>query len=88
MNVLSYYDPLRALIQNGVRDGFIPARNERLILFVDGPADHDAHDDFDWGVAALEALDGWQAEHRDVYYDWTKRKSGEDLAEGSELAAA
>ncbi|GJE87966.1 lysine decarboxylase, putative [Phanerochaete sordida] len=88
VNVLGYYDPLRELIRNGVREGFIVERNEKLILFVDGPEDHAAHETYDWGKAALEALDGWQAEHREVYYDWTKRKDEKDAGAGSELGAA
>lgn len=85
MNILGYYDPLRQLVRNGVREGFILERNEKLILFVDGPEDHADHEDYDWGKAALEALDSWQAEHREIYYDWTKRK-GE--GEGSPMGAA
>lgn len=88
VNVLGYYDPLRQLIRNGVREGFIQERNEKLIIFVDGPEDHAAHDDFDWGKAALEALDGWQAEHREIYYDWTKRKGEADTRAGAEMGAA
>lgn len=88
MNVLSYYNPLRDLIRNGVREGFIPERNEKLIVFVDGPADHAEHEDYEWGRAALEALDGWQMEHSEIHYDWTKRKGQDDLSNGSEMAAA
>ncbi|EKM56004.1 uncharacterized protein PHACADRAFT_257009 [Phanerochaete carnosa HHB-10118-sp] len=88
VNVLGYYDPLRQLIRNGVREGFIQERNEKLILFVDGPEKHTDHEDYDWGKAALEALDSWQAEHKEIYYDWTKRKDGDDTRLGSELEAA
>ena len=83
----SYYEPLRQLVRNGVEEGFILAQNEKLILFVDGPADPAEHDNFDWGKAALEVLDNWQAEHRSVYYDWTKRK-GEDAEDGDKMGAA
>ena len=31
--------------------------------------------------AALAALDGWQADHREIYYDWTKRKGQDDTRE-------
>ncbi|KZT20267.1 hypothetical protein NEOLEDRAFT_1140975 [Neolentinus lepideus HHB14362 ss-1] len=72
LNVLSYWDPLRALLQNGVREGFIPEKNESLITFVDGPANSEEHLTFDWGKAALEALDGWNREERAGMFDWSK----------------
>ena len=76
LNVRGYYNPLRELIRTGVREGFIAPQNENLVTFVDGPADVAQHGDFDWGAAALEALDGWQPVRRETYYDWTKRKDG------------
>lgn len=88
VNVHGYYDPLRQLIRNGVEEGFIAARNEKLILFVDGPANQDEHETFDWGTAALDALDNWQADHREIYYDWTKRKGQGDTRAGGEMGAA
>ncbi|KAH7925527.1 hypothetical protein BV22DRAFT_1033899 [Leucogyrophana mollusca] len=63
LNVLSYYSMLRELIRNGVREGFIPPQNERLVIFVDGPEDHAEHETFDWGSAALSALDSWHIDH-------------------------
>ncbi|KAG8217237.1 hypothetical protein J3R82DRAFT_5326 [Butyriboletus roseoflavus] len=60
INVFSYYNPLRDLIRNGVREGFIRPENEKLVVFVDGPADHAAHETFDWGQAALDAIDAWE----------------------------
>jgi hypothetical protein len=88
MNVLSYYNPLRELVRNGVEEGFISERNEKLILFVNGPEDHVEHEDYDWGKSALEALNGWQAEHIEIYYDWTKRKGQDDTNDGSHMGAA
>ena len=64
INVLGFYDPLRTLIQTAIIEGFIEPQNECLVLFVDGPpgplyADNEewkrAHEEFDWGMAALEA---------------------------------
>lgn len=81
VNVRSFYNPLRELIRNGVREGFIMPQNERLVLFVDGPEDEAQHESFDWGKAALDALDGWQASERAIYYDWTKRKDGSATSE-------
>jgi hypothetical protein len=58
VNVLGYFDPLRAMIQNAVGLGFIKAQNEKLVIFVDCPPGIDPAA-FDWGAAALSALDGW-----------------------------
>lgn len=88
LNVLSFYEPLRQLIRNGVREGFIAPQNEQLVLFVDGPADQGLHDAFDWGRAALDALDQWQdTRNPSLLYDWTKRQTG-DAVPGEEMGAA
>lgn len=79
---------MRQLIRNGVREGFIAERNEKLILFVDGPENHAEHEDFNWGKAALDVLDNWQADHREIYYDWTKRKGQDDVSTDGALNAA
>ena len=82
LNVLSYYEPLRQLIRNGVQYGFINPRNEQLITFIDCPSDHSEHDSYDWGGAAIEALDKWQAVDRECYYDWSEgRQSGRHQVE-------
>ncbi|KAI9462519.1 hypothetical protein F5148DRAFT_964309, partial [Russula earlei] len=60
VNVLGFFDPLRRLIKGAVDSGFIKGRNENLIVFVDCPPDEDP-DTFDWGTAALSALDSWCA---------------------------
>lgn len=75
INALSYYEPLRQLIRNGVQEGYIHARNEHLITFIDGPSDHSQHDSYDWGRAALDTIDKWQAVDRECYYDWSKSRS-------------
>jgi len=76
-NVLSYFDPLRQLIQNGVKEGFIRPHNAPLITFVDGPADHSEHESFDWGKAVLEALDNWNPnEVVPLGYVWTNGTNG------------
>lgn len=74
--MFNFYDPLRDLIRNGIKNGFIHEKNEQLVLFVEGPADHVEHEDFDWGEAALEALDKWQDVATSHYYNWTLRKDG------------
>jgi hypothetical protein len=58
VNVLGFFDPLRALIKNSIASGFIKERNENLITFVDCPPATDPTS-FDWGAAALSAMDGW-----------------------------
>jgi len=73
LNVLSFYNPLRELIRNGIREGFIKPQNEQLCVFVDGPADHKDHESFDWGQAAVDAIDTWQYDQIQTYpFHWTK----------------
>ena len=60
VNVLGFFNPLRDLIRNGVREGFIQEKSQKLIEFVDGPADHAEHETYDWGKAALRALNEWR----------------------------
>lgn len=80
LNVLAYFDPLRQLIQNGVTEGYINASNE-LVVFVDGPALHEEHENFDWGKAGLEAIDAWQGNHIKGLFDWKLQKDGSSLKE-------
>ncbi|KAH9961070.1 hypothetical protein BC827DRAFT_1132303 [Russula dissimulans] len=58
INVLGFFEPLRGLIKGAVASGFIKGRNEDLIAFVDCPPDADPAT-FDWGTAALDAMDAW-----------------------------
>ncbi|KII89272.1 hypothetical protein PLICRDRAFT_108900 [Plicaturopsis crispa FD-325 SS-3] len=77
LNVLSFWEPLRALIRSGIDAGFIHPRSERIIVFVDGPADHATHENYDWGKAAVEAIDSWVPEDLPTAaYDWSKRVNG------------
>ncbi|KAI0792817.1 hypothetical protein C8Q75DRAFT_731407 [Abortiporus biennis] len=86
LNVNSYFEPLRQLVKNGVRDGFIQAKNEQLIQFVDGPSNLAEHGSFDWGKATVEVLDNWNGTAATVHYDWTKRQGG-DVRKGEEISA-
>ena len=73
-------------MRNGIREGFIQAENENLILYVDGPSNVAEHETFDWGTAALEALDSWTKGYKVVYnYDWTKRQGSQGETKGNEL---
>jgi len=81
VNVLGFYDPLRLLIQNAVDSGFIRGSNVGIVTFVDGPADRAAHETFDWGAAAVAALDNWDSAHAPLF-DWTLRRDGTTTADG------
>ena len=67
---------MKQLVRNGIDSGFILPQNERLLGFVDGPAEPDAHADFDWGKAALDALDKWESVGMSHYYNWHLSKEG------------
>ncbi|KAI0694162.1 hypothetical protein C8T65DRAFT_585234 [Cerioporus squamosus] len=77
VNVLNYWEPLRELVRNGIKNGFITPKNEALLQFVEGPADLAEHETFDWGKATMEALDKWQGAPTSHFYNWTLRKDGE-----------
>lgn len=88
LNVLSFYDPLRDLIRNSINEGFIDPRNERLVIFIDGPSRSssssepsaekewiESQESFNWGQAAIDVLDKWDAGdiYRKYSFDWTRR---------------
>ncbi|KAF9244227.1 hypothetical protein BU15DRAFT_42345 [Melanogaster broomeanus] len=80
LNVMSYYTPLRDLIKNGVREGLIRPQNEKLVMFVDGPADHKDHENFDWGQAALDAIDAWEHDKVSTLpFFWNKDVDSSDM---------
>ncbi|KAF8842484.1 hypothetical protein BDN67DRAFT_899107 [Paxillus ammoniavirescens] len=84
LNVLSYYNPLRDLIKNGVREGFIRPQNEKLVVFVEGPADPDEHEDYDWGTAALKAIDAWEHDKVSTLpFHWTKDVDSSNIGKGA-----
>ncbi|EIN08031.1 hypothetical protein PUNSTDRAFT_70434 [Punctularia strigosozonata HHB-11173 SS5] len=101
VNVLGFYDPLRDLIRNGVRNGFIRAHNEALVVFVDGPPlsspnsptaeDVAAHELFDWGTAAVAAIERWTPSGKPVYpFDWSREMpstGAQDLLQDKALHA-
>ncbi|KAI0781391.1 hypothetical protein BD413DRAFT_505009 [Trametes elegans] len=76
VNVRNFWDPLRELIRNGIREGFILPKNEQLVRFVEGPADHAEHETFDWGKATMDTLDEWQGVAASHFYNWHLRKDG------------
>ncbi|KAF9265763.1 hypothetical protein L218DRAFT_897572 [Marasmius fiardii PR-910] len=79
LNVLSFYDPLRGLVDNAVNSGFIQPYNQNLVVFVNGPTAQEEHETFDWGTAALEALESWHLSRTGTptgLFDWTKKMDG------------
>lgn len=47
---------------------------------VDGPADHAAHETFDWGQAAMEAIDAWEHEKVSTLpFFWNKDEDSSDM---------
>lgn len=74
--MLSFWEPLRALIRGAIESGFIRDTSERLVIFVDGPENQDDHETFDWGKAALEAIDSWEVGNAVPLFDWSKREAG------------
>ncbi|KAH9915792.1 uncharacterized protein BXZ73DRAFT_92571 [Epithele typhae] len=81
LNVRNFWDPLKLLVRNGIENGFILPANERLIRYVEGPEDVAEHDTFDWGAAAVAALDQWDTVQATHFYNWHLRKEGETDAE-------
>lgn len=78
LNVLGFYDPLKDLIRSGVKTGFIQPSNEHIVVFIDGPSQHSEHGSYDWGTAAIEALNSWKFSEVQSYgFDWKKRLPGE-----------
>lgn len=76
-NVLGFFDPIRNLIQDAIRDGFIQNAGVNLVRFVDGPPDHSLHESFDWGTALLEELDSWRGDPSySLGFDWTRPRNG------------
>ncbi|KDR81489.1 hypothetical protein GALMADRAFT_134921 [Galerina marginata CBS 339.88] len=73
LNVLSFWDPLRTLIKNSIDAGFIKPASERLIIFIDGPPRLEDHELFDWGNAAIEALDNWKRGQTKPLFEWPNR---------------
>ncbi|KAF7294690.1 hypothetical protein MIND_01006100 [Mycena indigotica] len=74
VNALGFYEPLRQLVDNGIKFGFIKPNSRDLIIFVDGPSSYDDHETFDWGTAALAALNTWKRDAEDALFKWTETK--------------
>lgn len=86
LNVRGYFDPLRAIFQGGVREGFIPPANEQLITIVDDPRrDSDSPEalEWNWGTAAMTAIENWEPIMQNSNYDWSVRKPEEEEGGGA-----
>lgn len=81
LNVQSFWEPVRTLINSSIDAGFIRPENANLVVFVDGPADHSTHEAFDWGSAALEALDGWKRGHNQPLFNWAQKAGREEYGQ-------
>lgn len=87
INVLGYWDPLRALVKQGIASGFIHPQNEGLITWIDGPADRAAHADYDWGAEVVRVLDAWRPNGWTGYgFDWSRTASGHKSKGGLDAA--
>ncbi|TFL07827.1 hypothetical protein BDV98DRAFT_558531 [Pterulicium gracile] len=71
LNVRGFYTHLREQIFVAQEAGFISEANLELIRFVDCPTDQD-DETFDWGNAALQAIDSWKPDVVPLF-DWTVR---------------
>lgn len=49
---------MREFVEQAIASGFIPERNREYISWLEPPSDAT---DFDWGEAALDAVEAWQA---------------------------
>ena len=87
LNVLGFFDSLRQLIKQGVEEGFIQSYNENLIIFVDGPESLQEHEKYDWGKAALGALDNWARDTKPLF-NWTISPTGTDEGAHDPLEAS
>ncbi|CAE6441828.1 hypothetical protein BN14_02056 [Rhizoctonia solani AG-1 IB] len=66
VNARGYYEPLKLLIQNGVREGFIKPANASLVTILDPPSDGD------WGKALVQVLGTWKPDEAAGYkWDWS-----------------
>lgn len=67
LNINGFYSALQTFIQTSIKAGFVKPENESFVVFVDGSSEPD----FDWGKAALEAVDEWHSTTRGEAYKLT-----------------
>jgi len=75
LNVKGYYEPLKALITGGISEVFIQQHNAGLATFIDGPSADVNESEFDWGRAALSALEAWEEPGEAPMFEWAEGKA-------------
>ncbi|KAJ1309856.1 hypothetical protein OPQ81_006621 [Rhizoctonia solani] len=77
INVRGYYEPLKILIENGVREGFIKPANASLVTILDPPMDGD------WGQAIVQTLRTWKPDDGAGYkWNWGQTLASKDSIDG------
>ncbi|KAG8953991.1 hypothetical protein FRC04_000975 [Tulasnella sp. 424] len=66
LNVNGFYEPLRTLIDGAIKEAFIQENGRRLVTFIDPPPGVAAID-FDWGKAAVDAIDLWSGPETSLF---------------------
>lgn len=86
LNVAGFFAPLKAFVDNAVREGFIGEHNRQFLAFVDCPAGTDEAT-FDWGGAALALMREWERQGngggKQFGFDWQdhhRRRLSTDVA--------
>lgn len=75
LNINGFYSSLRTFVQGAIEAGFIRKDNGGILVFVDKPGD--ATDAFDWGEAALQAVDKWRSQEgsfAQYKLDWATKR--------------
>ncbi|CAE6516737.1 unnamed protein product [Rhizoctonia solani] len=73
INARGYYEPLKLLIENGVREGLIKPAGASLVTILDPPVDGD------WGQAAVHALRSWKPDEEAGYkWNWSEAQASGD----------
>ena len=86
LNVRGYFNALREFVACAIREGFILPKNEHLWIIVDDPRtpeSHEAGEDWDWGAAALAAIERWERIPQSITYDWNARMPGQSEGGGA-----
>jgi len=89
INVSNFYEPLRALTEKAIEDGFIPEHGKSIISFVD---EADAQREGGWGKATIAAVEGaneaMSKSQSKGYYDWEQTKKDDSaLTNGNRPAS-
>lgn len=72
LNINGFWEPLRALIDGAIKEAFIQEKNRTLVTFVQAPSEASSSD-FDWGKAAVEALESWKTPSDTGLFVWDQK---------------